>query len=176
MFLISGLWHGANLSFVVWGGLNGLYQIIGEVLQPIRDKFVSLLKLNRDSIGHKAAKGFVTFVLIDFSWIFFRAQGFRESIRIIKSMISYKNPWILMDGSLYTCGLDSKNFFIMILSISILIFADILKRNEIKVRNIISGQDYWCRYLIMIFAICFILIFGVWGSGYDAAGFIYFQF
>ncbi len=176
VFLVSGLWHGANLSFVIWGGLNGLYQIVGELLQPIRNRLVSVLHLNRDSIGHKAVKGVVTFILVDFSWIFFRARGYYESLEIIKSMFSYKNPWILMDGSLYTCGLDSKNFWLMIITIFVLVFADIFKRKGIKIRAVIAKQDYWCRSLVMIFAICFILIFGVWGSGYDATGFIYFQF
>lgn len=176
VFFVSGIWHGASFSFIVWGGLNGIYQIIGEILQPVRDRMVSVLHLNRNSIGHKAMKGFVTFILIDFSWIFFRANGYYESLAIIKSMFSYKNPWILMDGSLYTCGLDSKNFGLMVIAILILLFADIFKRKGIKIREIIASQDYWCRYLIMIFSICFILIFGIWGSSYDAEGFIYFQF
>ena len=53
---------GAKISFVVWGGLNGLYQIIGEILQPLRDKLVKLFRLNRNSIGHKAVHIIVTFV------------------------------------------------------------------------------------------------------------------
>lgn len=79
VFLVSGLWHGAKISFVVWGGLNGLYQIIGEILQPLRDKLVKLFHLNRNSIGHKAVHIIVTFVLIDFTWIFFRANSFFRS-------------------------------------------------------------------------------------------------
>ncbi len=176
VFIVSGLWHGANLSFIIWGGLNGLYQVIGEILQPVRDKVVSVLRLNRSSIGHKLIKGIITFALIDFSWIFFRANGYRESLAIIQSMLTYKNPWILIDGSLYNCGLDSKNFGLMILCIAVIVFADILKKRGIKVRSVIAQQDYWCRYLVLIFAICFILIFGIWGSGYDVTGFIYFQF
>lgn len=176
VFLVSGLWHGANPSFVVWGGLNGLYQIVGEMLQPVRNKAVKLLHLNRDSIGHKAVKGVVTFALVDFAWIFFRASGLHESISIIRSMFTVHNPWILIDESLYYCGLDRKNFWLMIFGIGILVLADIFKRRGIRVREVIARQDYWCRYLIMIAAICFILIFGIWGSGYNAAGFIYFQF
>lgn len=176
VFLVSGLWHGANLSFVIWGGLNGIYQVIGEIFQPFRDKWIKVLHLNRDSIGHKIMQGMITFVLVDFSWIFFRASGYYESLAIIKSMFSCNNPWILMDGSLYTCGLDSKNFWLMIFSVFLLLFADICKKRGIKIRSVIVAQDYWCRYAVMIFAICFILIFGIWGSGYDAAGFIYFQF
>ena len=171
VFLVSGLWHGSNLSFVVWGLINGMYQVVGEVLQPARDKVVKILNLNRASLGHKMMKGLITFLLIDFSWIFFRASGFREAIEIIKSMFTFNNPWIFFDGSLYACGLDDKNFRIMIL-----ILADIFKKKGIMVRNVIAKQDYWCRCLIMIVAICFILIFGIWGSGYNVSGFIYFQF
>lgn len=176
VFLVSGLWHGANLSFVAWGFINGMYQVIGEILQPARDKVVKIFNLNRASLGHKIMKGFITFLLIDFSWIFFRASGFREAIEIIKSMFTFNNPWIFFDDSLYLCGLDGKNFRIMIFSIIILFIADIFKKKGIKVRREIAKQDYWCRCLIMIAAICFILIFGIWGSGYDIAGFIYFQF
>lgn len=176
VFLVSGLWHGANLSFVIWGGLNGLYQVVGEILQPVRDKAVEILNLNRNSLGHKMINGIFTFILVDFTWIFFRANGFQEAISIIKAMCQNKNPWILADRSLYNCGLDSRNFWLMLLCIFVLLIADILKRRGIKIRVVIAQQDYWCRYLVMIFGICFILIFGVWGSGYDSAGFIYFQF
>lgn len=176
VFLVSGLWHGASLSFVIWGGLNGLYQVIGEALMPLRDKAVKLLHLDRESVGHKVASGLVTFVLVDFAWIFFRAGGMKESFEIVSAMVSGKNPWILMDGSLYTCGLDNKNFGLMVISILILLIADICRRKGIVIRKVIAAQDYWCRYVVMIAAICFILVFGVWGSGYDAAGFIYFQF
>lgn len=176
VFLVSGLWHGASLSFVVWGGLNGLYQVIGEVFKPVRDKLVKLLNLNRESIGHKTLCILITFTLVDFSWIFFRANCLTDSLKIIRSMASTYNPWILFDGSLYQCGLNSKNFTVMLLSIAILLFADIMKHRGVQLHKVIAAQDYWCRCLIMIVSICAILIFGIWGSGYDAAGFIYFQF
>ncbi len=176
VFLISGLWHGANLTFVVWGGLNGIYQVIGEATKPLRDRFVKMCRLNRRSMGHKILQGLITFVLVDFSWIFFRAGGFRKALSMIRAMAGNNNPWILLDGSLYTCGLDSKNFGLMIVMILVLLVADIFRRKGIKVREAIASQDYWCRCLILVFAICFILVFGIWGSGYDAAGFIYFQF
>ena len=100
VFCVSGLWHGASLSFVMWGGMNGAYQVVGEIMQPVRSKLVHLLRLNKESLGHRLLRTISTFILIDFSWIFFRANGFKESLRIIKS-IFVKNPWILFDGSLY---------------------------------------------------------------------------
>jgi D-alanyl-lipoteichoic acid acyltransferase DltB (MBOAT superfamily) len=176
VFLVSGLWHGASFSFVVWGGLNGLYQIIGEMLLPIRNKIVSILHLNRKSLGHKLLNLVGTFILIDFSWIFFRASGMKESIEIIKSMIFTPNPWVLFDGSLYSCGLDDKNFHLMLVGILIMLFADFCKMKGIKIREIILQQDYWFRWLFISLSILGILTFGKYGPAYDSANFIYFQF
>ena len=176
VFLVSGLWHGASFSFVAWGGLNGLYQVIGEALQPVRDKLVSLLRLNRESFGHKLAKVACTLFLVDFSLIFFRADRFRDAIEIIRQICTVKNPWILFDGSLYTCGLDARNFWVAIICIGILLFADYFKYRGIALREVIIRQDYWFRWLVISLAVCGILIFGIWGTEYDAAGFLYFQF
>ena len=176
VFLISGLWHGADLSYVIWGGLNGLYLVFANILKPTRDFIVSILNLNRNSIGHKALKGIITYILINISWVFFRAKNFTEAIEIFKSMISTNNIWIFFDGSLFQCGLIREHFYVLIPSLLILLLSDIATLNNITVRNVIIKQDFWCRSFIMIFAICFILIFGIWGSGYNPQGFIYFQF
>ena len=161
---------------VVWGGLNGLYQVVGELLMPVRDQMVKLLHLNRASLGHKLVHVLGTFLLVDFSWIFFRAQGFGEALQIIKALFTVKNPWVLFDGSLYTCGLDDKNFRLMILCILVLTFADFCRRKHIVIRRVIMEQDYWCRWLCYVFAVMVLLIFGKYGPLYDAASFIYFQF
>jgi len=176
VFLVSGLWHGASISFVVWGGLNGLYQIIGEILKPARDKMVQILHLNRESLGHKLIHIVGTFLLVDSAWIFFRAESFKEAISIIKSMCGIANPWILFDGSLFLCGLDERNFRLMLVAILILLFADICKIKGIVIRNVILKQDYWFRCLFIAVTIVSILTLGVWGQSYNEANFIYFQF
>lgn len=176
VFLISGLWHGSSFSYIAWGGLNGLYQIAGEVLQPVRDRTVALLGLNRDSLGHKVMKATWTFLLVDFSWIFFRANRFMEALQIIKLMFTVKNPWIFFDDSLYKCGLDSKNFCLMLVCLCVLLFADYCKRKGIRIREVIVRQDYWFRWIFIAAAVWFIVTFGIWGPGYQEANFIYFQF
>jgi len=176
VFLVSGLWHGAQFSYVVWGGINGLYQVLGELLQPVRDKAVKVLHLNRESFGHKLIHVVGTFVLVDLSWVFFRAGWFRNALEIIKSMITAENPWILFDGSIYKCGLDIKNFWLMIMGIGILLFADFCKHKHIKIREVVMKQDYWFRWCFIAMSIMVILIFGIYGPEYDASNFIYFQF
>lgn len=157
------------------GGVNAFYQIAGEALQPVRDKAVSALGLNRESLGHKLIHMIGTFLLVDFSWIFFRADK-AHILGIIKRMITVRNPWILLDGSLYQCGLDSKNFGLMLLCLCILLFADYCKQKGIQIRKIIKKQDYWFRWVFIAFSIWAILTFGIWGTQYNEANFIYFQF
>lgn len=174
VFFVSGLWHGASVSSVVWGGLNGLYQVLGEITAPARDRFVQIFHLNRNSMGHKLFQTVFTFALVDFSWIFFRAEGFLNSLETIKNMFTF-NPWIFVNGSLYECGLDNKNFYLMLICIVVLILADFCKRRGIKIREVVARQDWWFRSLFFVFSICFILTFGIWGPGSDLTSFIYFQ-
>ena len=176
VFLVSGLWHGAKTTFIVWGGINGLYQIIGEMLMPIRNKLVKVFNLNRESFGHKLASMIGTFILLDISAVFFRAPGLRESVEIIDKIIKTNNPWVLFDGSLYACGLDIKNFWLMIVSVMLLVFADYCKHKGIVIRSAILKQDWWFRCLIIGFSVLALLLFGKWGPTFDNANYIYFQF
>ena len=173
VFLLSGLWHGANITYVIWGALNGIYQIIGDILKPVKDKIASTLKLG---IVRKIFGVIFTFILIDFSWIFFRADSFTSAIEIIKSIFTTNNFNILTDGSIYNCGLEIYNFWCMIICIAILVIVDILKRNKIVVREFIARRKGIIRYVAIAIFIAVILTFGIWGSSYNAQNFIYFQF
>ena len=176
VFMLSGLWHGAQLTFVVWGAINGLYQVIGEVLMPIREKVSDALGVNRDSEGFCVLRAIVTFTMIDFTWIFFRADSLGRAVYIIKSIFSAENIWTLFDGSLYNCGLDEKNFRFMLIAVIVLLVADFLKRKGIRVREIILRQDGYIKCLVVSLSILMIMVFGKYGPAYDAVNFIYFQF
>lgn len=91
-------------------------------------------------------------------------------------MITVRNPWIFVDGSIYACGLDQRNFGLLLWGILILFAADLCKYKGVKLREVIVAQDYWAQCLIIIMTVVSILLFGIWGVQYDASGFIYFQF
>lgn len=153
-----------------------MYQIAGDVLFPIRNKLITVLHLNRESLGHKLFQIMGTFMLVNFSWIFFRANSFLDAIEIIKSIIASKNIWVLFDGSIYECGLDGPNFRLMIICIGILLFADCCKYKGIKLRTVILRQDYWFVWIFTAISVLFILLFGIYGASFDKSAFIYFQF
>ena len=176
VFFVSGLWHGASWTFVVWGMLNGLYQLIGEMLMPLRNKAVLLLGLKRDVFSHKLYQGIVNFLLFAFSGVFFRASSMEQAVGVLKGMAAEWNPWILFDGNLYQCGLDRSNFTVMLLGIVLLFISDYLKNQGIQVRKWMMAQEGWFRAVAAAGSILLILLLGMWGTGYDQAGFIYFQF
>lgn len=176
VFCVSGLWHGANWTYLVWGGVNGLFQVIGELLLPVKAKAAKLLKVKEYSIGHRLLQTIFTFILVDSALVFFRAERIKSALEIFRSMLSEPNIFILTDGSLYRAGLNQKNFTVLWISLLILFFADYLKYKGYIVRDIIMKQDLWFRWFIYIMAIMGILIYGIWGGNYDAASFIYFQF
>lgn len=175
-FGVSGLWHGADWSYVIWGLLNGLWQIIGDVTAPVRKKMSGLLEIKENSLSHKCLRTVTTFFLVDIAWVFFRADSAFSAFRIIKRMFTAKNHWVWFDGSLYQCGLNQKNFSLMIWGILLLFAADICKYNGIRLREVLVKQDNWAQCMTVVVAVLGILLFGMWGPGYDASNFIYFQF
>lgn len=176
VFLVSGLWHGADATFVIWGGLNGLYQVLGELLEPLRTRICGALGLHRETLGHRCVQGLITFLLVDFSWIFFRASNFAQAKEIITSIFTASNPWVLFDGSLYSCGLDARNFGLLVVGLGLLALADLCKRRGHPLSKLLLRQDPWLRWLFTAAAILALLVFGKWGPGFDQASFIYFQF
>lgn len=173
VFLVSGLWHGASWNFIIWGALHGIYQLIGIELKPIRDKIVKVFKIDRNTVSHKLYSIITTFILVDFAWIFFRANNFKDARYIVRKLFVF-NPWVLFDGTLYKLGLDPKEYNMAIWSLFILISIHILQR-KVKIREKLYLQNILLRYGVYIFTILFIFTFGFYGEEV-VQEFIYFQF
>lgn len=176
VFLLSGLWHGPSWSFVFWGGLNGMYIVLEELFLKAKDRIFSFLHIKLPRIISKTLGIVVTFILVDFSWIFFRSTGLKDGIKIIKSMLTFSNVSAFMDNTVFYNIIEKKNFIMIFVAILILVFLDICHYNGIRLRTVISRQNIvvrWCFYWTLIMSI---LIFGIWGPGFDQAAFIYFQF
>lgn len=180
-FTVSGLWHGAQWSYVAWGGLNGLYQVVGDILKPARLRVLSALHINRESRVWSAVRIVCTFCLIDLAWLFFRAPSFLTGVAMIHRAVtcfSFESLFLAgADGSLglYTLGLDAAEFWLAMICILILAIADIVKEKR-PIRPMITRLPLvprWILYFVFLYAI---LIFGAYGPGFDASAFIYFQF
>lgn len=176
VFLVSGLWHGASWHYVAWGLLHGIMRICGEITNHLREKCYVILNCKRDTLAIKLWKIMCTFSLVTVAWIFFRAESVNQSLYMVKSIFTVYNPWVLTDGTLFTLGLDAKEWNVLFVSILFLVLTDVLRYKNIKLIDLFMKQNLWFRWLFFYVGIMAVVIFGVYGAQYDAAQFIYFQF
>lgn len=92
VFSVSGLWHGADWSFMAWGGLHSFYQVFADTTLPYRKKYLDKLQVNQHCFSWKLLQGSVTFVLVDFAWIFFRSDSVRDALYYIKRIFIRPTP------------------------------------------------------------------------------------
>lgn len=176
VFLTSGLWHGASWHYVVWGGINGLYQVIGYELRPLKEWFIRTFHIKAETFSHKLLQVIITFILVDIAWVFFRAETTIDAFLLLGRAVSEFNFASFFDGSLYTLSLSRQEFNIALFSILVLFLVDFLHYRGMRIRESLAKQEIWFRYLVYLVAIFLILIFGEYGPGFDASQFIYFQF
>lgn len=176
-FLCSGLWHGASWTFVIWGGLHGLYQVLGQLLAPVKQRVCKALGVRTEAGSYQFGQILTTFLLTSFAWIFFRANSLSDAAGIIHRICTAHNPWALTDGTLYTLGLDHAEIVILLLSVTTLLLVDLAKYfSRKRIDQLLQAQNLAFRWGCLIAAVMSIAVFGVYGNSYDAQAFIYFQF
>lgn len=174
-FLVSGIWHGAGLQYIFWGLMHGGYQVAGELLQPFRKQVRKILKIHEASAMYRLWQRLCTFVLVTAAWVIFRAENLRTGLSILKRILLHITPWVFFDGTLYTCGIEAKRFFVLILCIALVIFAEHLQEKG-NIREMLEAQHIIVRWCIYLGAIALVAVLGVYGPGYDSAQFLYGQF
>ena len=83
--LLGGLWHGAGWTFVIWGGLHGVYLIFNHAWRSLRQKLGQ--DLEKSTWPGRLVSGFVTFVAVVFAWVFFRAENLQAGLAMTQSML-----------------------------------------------------------------------------------------
>lgn len=168
VFVTSGLWHGASWNFLIWGFLHGLYYVFDMFLTPLI-KF----NLKASPFWKKAFKLLLTFTLVCFAWIFFRANTLGDAWYLIEHIFVF-NPEIIIGNGIYDMGLDRREFKVALIAIGALLLFDLLE-GKFNVFDFIRRQHFTLRWGFYIILVLSILVFGVYGSN-EKAPFIYFQF
>ena len=190
IFLVSGLWHGAAWNFVVWGGLHGMYQIIGRNTASVRTAIAHSIGLGKESWLKKIMQLCITFVLVYFSWIFFRANSMEDAFLIIGKLVKLPSELVL---NIFQIGLketvkeailvgygvenaisgfDRNNLIVSVFLILILLISDGLSIKIPDLQAKIVQMPLvlrWAGYYSMFFAIA-----ASWNT--ESPMFIYFTF
>lgn len=166
VFLISGLWHGAAMTFVIWGAIHGIIIVVEKALGGLRKK-IFIKK------GHPLSYLIglpITFIIVCFAWVFFRANSFMDAKLIVKQALN-SVPSV---NSIYDLGLPKHEFKLLFIAILLLLLFEIIHKrfNALKTLNRMVLPIRWITYLLIVFSV---LIFGIYGED-TIQEFIYFQF
>lgn len=161
-FTVSGLWHGANWTFVIWGFLNGLFQVIGKEMKNLKTNTRRFFKLSENSQIAYWWNITVTFVLMTVAWTFFKANSVEDAFKAVSMMFK-------PIGHLYLPQISLLVY--IIIGCTILFFCDIIQEKKGK-HPMLENKYIGIRFLSYIFLTIMILAVGV----FDGGQFIYFQF
>lgn len=165
IFLVSGLWHGANWTFVIWGGLNGIYLIAAHVLKPFGywlEQHVVHHRVLR--LMYRLCRTCTTFILIAFSWIFFRAQSVSDAWLICQRIFTAPGPLFF-----------SNSYKLIVYPVIGLIILFVFEFNQ-EMNHGQSSFFFNRSSLIRMASYCFLILVILLIGVFDGGEFIYFQF
>lgn len=163
VFLVSGFWHGANWTFIIWGAINGFYLVFALVASKLSSRIVEFTGLDRHKKVLSIFNIIITFLLACFAWIFFRANSVKDAILIIKKMATFQGPLHYENPSMLIFS------FFGILVLFLYEMKHEYYRNSFSLMN---NQNWLVRNMTYAVMIILILLIGV----FDGGQFIYFQF
>ena len=169
VFLVSGLWHGASWTFVIWGALHGLYRIVGSLTEKGRVSILHRLGIDPFSRLIGTAKRVITFVLVCFAWIFFRANSISDALVLVGALFTRAGS---IAETLSLMKLDTVSIFLIILSVGVMLLIDrALSYDEQDGSDILVKDGAFIYYVLAIAMVWLLLL-----SKGQSSTFIYFQF
>ena len=176
-FTVSGLWHGANWTFVFWGLLHGFLLVIENLLRPLVRRMHAAWNVRTNTAGFRICRACLVTLIVDFAWIFFRADTISDAMTIISRIFTKMDLWVLSGGEIFTYGLDAAECRILMAALLILIIVDILRvRTGLMIDQWLAGQYAGFRIAFVLLIVMLTIVFGQYGPGFDSKQFIYFQF
>lgn len=169
-WLLTGLWHGANYTFIIWGGMHGLVLIIEHIFKKVKLKTTKLpVKMLKNTFNI-----LITFLIVCFGWIFFRSNSLSDAVFIVKNMFSdihdYSN-FLILSSKFRGLGLSPADLGTIVFFILLMLGIEIVDKQG-GLEKLLSRKPLvkWIFHCLILIIVVF------WGTENSAANFIYFQF
>lgn len=171
-FTVSGLWHGANLTFVLWGLLNGVLQVIEGIILSLLKKIKGYGNISWDKPGLRVILVIKNLVIIELGFVIFRAQTVSDAFMIFRNVFTMKPAELYAERTLFDYGLNRFHLYMLIAGIVVLFVISLLREMR-KVRTdwLKNGRE------AVRVAICWVMmVMIVFSLDISGKEFIYFRF
>lgn len=165
LFIVAvafALWHGIEIKFIAFALLHLLFITTAEVAEPFKQKICAKLKINRSFVLCKALRCVVTFVLISFGWLVFRADGIFAALKMLCSIFTFSAPTML--------SFKTSDIIILAVCLTAVFAVSCCKEKGLSVYELVSKLFLPVRWLLLLLVFTAILLFGIYGlenSGYS---------
>lgn len=177
VFLLSGLWHGAEWSYLVWGGLNGLYIVAENIIKKHSVKHSSGPGRSRNTFSFHLRRKVSTLILVVFSFLFFCMPDVPSALGVLRRIVAYPGIRGLFNLDFLCIFPNIQNFVIIMAALCIILGIDtLIYRRKTSFTTFFFEQSSSFRWLSGIIILCMIIFFGAYGDTYEQTQFIYFQF
>ena len=175
VFLLIGIWHGADWRFVAFGLYNAIVVSASVALEPVFKWLTEKLRINVEVFSWRFFQIVRTFLLLCVPKLLVRSPSLRTAFQILKKIIrNFDLDFIFnLKGYYYNLGLDSKSMFVLFISLLVLLTVSILQESGMEIRKTIAKQNLYFRWGIYLLLLTAVLVFGMYGPAYNAADFIY---
>jgi len=177
LWVCSAVWHGEGAQYLLWGGLQWLLVALDTLFLDRLDAFADKKIPSLRGLIH-SIQIFGTFIFVCFSEIIFRAESFSAAIHMVGSLFGDWNLGLFFGETLLTLGLDKPDLWALAVS-SLLLFIFELLQERGRLQNLphtVAKMPLPARWAVLLGSIAVLLIFGVYGKGYDPTPFVYFKF
>ena len=176
VWIANGIWHGAGWHYIFFGMYHFAFILCGNIIQPTVIKTSQTLHIDRKSLPYRIMQIIRTDILVCIGELFFRAHGLRAGVAMFRKMFTDFTLETLRDGTLFTFGMDQKDYLVIGVFVIFLLVIGIIQEKGIVIRDRINSQNIALRLAIYYVVIMIIIIFGAYGRGYIPVDPIYANF
>lgn len=177
VFLVVGIWHGANWKYVAFGIWNGGIIMISILLKPLFDWVLAKLRINAQSFAYGVFQMFRTFLVVLVGYVFDVAPNFSQAMNTFK-LVFVDQSLTVGRSQISELGLDKFDYAIIIFAMIVVFVASVIqeRHSSTTIREMLDRKPFALRGLVIFAGLMLVLVFGIYGPGYDPAAFVYMQF
>ena len=174
VWLATGLWHGPEWRYVLWGLLNGIIMCVSAELTPLYDRLNRMIGWKTGGFFHRSFAVIRTFAIMSLLRVFdLSFEGIRMALSIYKRILL--RPGMIYADRLEELGLPMEELAVALAGIAILFVISLLERKK-SIYDRLMERAAVFRWVFCTACVAVVIIFGCYGLGYDSADFIYMQF
>lgn len=178
VFLMVGLWHGANSKYVAFGLWNGMIIMLSTLLKPLFDRITGTLKINTKSFVYGLFQMFRTFLVVLVGYVFDIAPDFGGAMDMMRRSVCDQHFMAGFHQIDEGVGLITTDYLVLCFGLVVMFTVSVIqeKHNTMRLREMLNRKSFLIQWFFITCCIIAILVFGQYGPGYDPAEFVYMQF